>query len=207
MKTLVIVRHGNTFETHEKPRRIGTTDIPLTSFGKQQIEHLSKNFQQQSLHADILLCSPLLRTQQTAMILQQNTFPIAPIIKVNGLAEINYGPDENALEEDVIARLGPALSDWNLYGIMPHDWPETVESIYSRWDNILYDCLHTYTSASTIFLVTSNGLARFLPRIIGSKKSTIKALKTAHYGIITYHKSQWHISCWNHPEEHLTLVS
>ncbi len=45
MTRLVIVRHGNTFEAGETPRRIGArTDLPLTAAGLEQAEALGRHF-------------------------------------------------------------------------------------------------------------------------------------------------------------------
>ena len=41
MTQLLIVRHGNTFETGETPRRVGLrTDLPLSSSGRKQANAL-----------------------------------------------------------------------------------------------------------------------------------------------------------------------
>jgi broad specificity phosphatase PhoE len=45
MTRIVIVRHGNTFEAGETPRRIGArTDLPLTADGQAQADALGRWF-------------------------------------------------------------------------------------------------------------------------------------------------------------------
>jgi len=197
MPKVIVIRHGNTFTEGEKPRRIGTTDLPLTDYGIQQLHTLSEHLSAISYHPDLILSSPLQRAQQSATILRSS--PNIPLLTIPELAEIYYGPDENVAEEDVKKRLGAAYQDWELYGIIPKDWPESIENIYARWHTILHDCLTTYAQASTIFIVTSNGLARFLPQIISSDTTSVASLKTAHYGVLDYHTATWHVVCWNTP--------
>ena len=64
---IVIVRHGNTFETGEPARRIGAgTDLPLTRRGEQQAEALGRCFADKGWNFARILASPLQRTWQTA---------------------------------------------------------------------------------------------------------------------------------------------
>jgi broad specificity phosphatase PhoE len=64
-----IVRHGNTFAAREEPRRIGArTDLPLVESGRAQAEALAAHFAAQGIRFARCLCSPLLRTRQTAAI-------------------------------------------------------------------------------------------------------------------------------------------
>ncbi len=62
MTRLVIVRHGNTFEAGEPPRRIGAgTDLPLTESGIDQARALGWHFAKNRIAFDRVLSSPLIR--------------------------------------------------------------------------------------------------------------------------------------------------
>ena len=57
MTRLVIVRHGNTFEAGEPPRRIGArTDLPLTATGVAQAEALARHFAANGVSFDRVFC-------------------------------------------------------------------------------------------------------------------------------------------------------
>ncbi|MCJ2185005.1 histidine phosphatase family protein, partial [Novosphingobium sp. 1949] len=111
----IVVRHGNTFETGETPRRIGArTDLPLTAHGREQARALGAHFAAQGWRFSRALVSPLLRTQETAAaILAAQDAPPVPAACL-WLAEIDHGPDENRSEEAILARIGAdALAAWD----------------------------------------------------------------------------------------------
>ena len=66
MTRIVICRHGNTFDKGDVVTRVGArTDLPLSSSGRAQAEILAAELSEYNFtHA---YCSPLMRTQQTAM--------------------------------------------------------------------------------------------------------------------------------------------
>ena len=67
MANLYVVRHGNTFEAGEAPRRVGArTDLPLTAAGLAQAEALGRHFADAGIRFTAVLSGPLLRTRQTA---------------------------------------------------------------------------------------------------------------------------------------------
>ena len=54
MITLVIARHGNTFESGETPRRVGArTDLPLTEKGRQQAQAIGHYLKEHDLIPDV----------------------------------------------------------------------------------------------------------------------------------------------------------
>ncbi len=183
-KRLFIVRHGNTFDKGDVIRRVGCgTDLPLSSSGRAQAEALARHFAEQGIRPDLVLVSPLKRTQETAeaMIAAQPGLPSWQIEP--RLNELDYGPDEGLPEEQVVARLGQAaLDDWDRYAQVPPGWKVEPAQLAMDWSLLLDDLRGQ--AAETIVLVTSNGTARFVLPLCerdGAAVASIK-LKTAAFG-------------------------
>lgn len=183
-KRVFIVRHGNTFDKGDVIRRVGRgTDLPLSNSGRAQAEALAKHLAEIGVRPDLILVSPLRRTQETAntIIAAQSGLPAWQIDP--RLNELDYGPDEGLPEEHVVARLGQAaLDDWDRYAQVPPGWQVEPGVIAMDW-SLLLDDLRAQ-EAQTILLVTSNGTARFVLPLCergGAEVTTIK-LKTAAFG-------------------------
>lgn len=183
---LFIVRHGNTFETGETPRRIGSrTDLPLVESGRAQASRLGEWFVAQGVRFDHVLCSPLRRTRETAEILLAPQSHAPAIESADLLAEIDHGVDENRAEAEVIDRIGAeALADWDSKGIEPPGWTVNREARLAGWAALLSD-----GTPGTTLVVTSNGAARFAllgdPRL-AAQANTLPSLKlrTGAFGLI-----------------------
>lgn len=176
----VIVRHGNTFEAEEPPRRIGArTDLPLTGAGVAQAHALGAHFAALDLGFTRVLVSPLLRTRETAgAILEHLSDPPEPQI-CNWLREIDHGPDENQSEDTVLARIGAeALAAWEERAEPPAGWTIDAEERQAAWRT-----LFTQGDGPTL-LVTSNGAARFALIAAGLAVSSGLKLPTGAYGMI-----------------------
>lgn len=196
---LVVVRHGNTFEAGEPPRRIGArTDLPLTARGAEQAEMLGRHFAAKGWHFTRALVSPLLRTRQTAAAIlacQRN----APQIKAaDFLREIDHGPDENATEEAVLARIGtPALAAWDANATPPPGWEVEAAMRIAAWQTLL-----AQVPATPTLLVTSNGAGRFAlmaDDALAQKAAALPSLKlpTGGYGVIQRSASgELDVACW-----------
>ena len=66
MTTLIIARHGNTFEDGEPPRRVGArTDLPLTNKGRMQARAVGLWLKENKLMPDVVYSSTLQRTIET----------------------------------------------------------------------------------------------------------------------------------------------
>jgi probable phosphoglycerate mutase len=107
----IIVRHGNTFEAGEPPRRIGArTDLPLTAASLAQGHALSAHFAGQGWRFARVLVSPLTRTRETECAILSHQLPDAIVTPkpCDWLREIDHGPDEDRSEDAVLARIGAA---------------------------------------------------------------------------------------------------
>lgn len=168
-RRLLIVRHCDTFDPGEPPRRIGRrTDPPLVATGHAQAEALRAHFAELSF--DRILAGPLRRTVETARIIAGREPEIA-----EWLAEIDHGPDENQPEAAVVARLGAAaLAAWDRDAAPPDGWIVDREQRLAAWRAVL-------AGTGTTLLVTSNGAARYALLAIGEPPAR---LRTGAYGEI-----------------------
>lgn len=201
---LVIARHGNTFGPGDVVTRVGgRTDLPLVEKGLEQGRHIGLYLKTHNLIPDAIFTSPLKRTMQTAEQAQAVMGTSLPIQQLDFLREIDYGPDENHPEEEVVARLGKdALEAWDKQGIVPSGWKVDPNFLIKSWlefgDKIAKDYL-----GKTVLVVTSNGIARFAPYITGdfagfSAKHSIK-LATGALCLLEKQSGNSHWECrfWN----------
>ena len=203
MKTLIVARHGNTFEQHETPTRIGArTDLPLTQAGRLQAERMGRFLQKNNLVPDKVLTSPLMRARQT---LETAMLAVPVVLQPHielFLTEIDYGPDENKTEDKVIERIGRgAIEDWNRQGILPQGWNADINAIIQGWQ----DLADTIASGvdNVVMAVTSGGIARFAPRILPEQDylafldKYAPKVATGSLSIFQHDGKRWQLREWN----------
>lgn len=182
MIDLYVVRHGNTFDKGDVVTRVGArTDLPLSSSGRAQAEALAAHFAGVTFAS--ATCSPLRRTGETAEIVLAGRDD-APEVRVEDfLTEIDYGPDENQPEEAVVARLGEdALARWDREAEMPMEWSPRPMQIQFGWMGWLAELVERARDGSAHLVVTSNGIARFIPDVVAlDKRPQDIKLKTGAY--------------------------
>ncbi len=198
MTRLVIVRHGNTFEFGETPRRIGArTDLPLTAVGLDQAKGLRRHFTTNGVRFDRVLSSALQRARMTAETIAGDA---APIESASFLTEIDHGPDENLTDADVVARLGAeAIARWDREMIAPQGWEVGAEWRVPAWREFAEEAAAALPDG-TILLVTSNGAARFalaaLGLTTGDNRSGVK-MRTGSYGVVDIRDGQFRLVGWD----------
>lgn len=199
MTTLYLVRHGNTFSPGETPRRVGArTDLPLSPSGQQQANWLGQYLKQQRVQLHAVFTSELQRTLQTAYrILAILHSPLQPIVQ-SIFNEIDYGPDENKTEAEVIQRIGKqALRDWNEKAIIPQGWQADPSEILRNWFSFAEKIVHDYPN-QTILVVTSNGIARFAPYLADADPPpTSLTMHTGAISCLHYGMGTWQLVYWN----------
>ncbi|KTD54867.1 phosphoglycerate mutase [Legionella sainthelensi] len=165
---LLVARHGNTFAPSDIVRRVGTTDLPLVESGLLQGRLLGAYLKQQHLIPDVIFTSKLKRAIQTAEQAQSTMGSDLPIETLSIFNEIDYGPDENQPEEHVIARIGQdALRAWETQAIVPQGWNVDPATLIKNWLDFSIR-LRTKYMGKTCLVITSNGVARFLPYLTGN---------------------------------------
>lgn len=202
MTTLIMARHGNTFGPEETPTRVGArTDLPLVEKGRQQAEAIGNYLRDHRLIPDVVYCSGLQRTRQTAEIAVKSSGVTNPVFALDIFNEIDYGPDENKPETEVIARIGEqAIRDWDAQAIVPDGWRVDPEEIIQNWQGFA-DQIRAHDDNETVLVVTSNGIARFAPHITGDfeafRSQYSLKLSTGALAIFRFENGRWIVQGWN----------
>lgn len=202
--TLIIARHGNTFEPDQTPTRVGArTDLPLVSKGREQAAALGRYLKQHNLIPDEVYCSHLIRTRQTAQIALEHMGLEREITALDIFNEIDYGIDENQTDETVIARIGKAaLQDWEENSIPPAGWLVDTQAIKENIKVFANKITKPESDNHKVVLVlTSNGIARFTPTLCPNSPNTPKGSKlklgTGCLSILEFSGATWNVKCWN----------
>ena len=202
MTTLIIARHGNTFAKGETPTRVGgRTDLPLVDTGRTQAEKIGAYINEHRLIPDVVYASHLKRTIETAEIAIKASGFRNPIFQLDIFNEIDYGPDENKPEDEVIARIGAqAITDWNEKATVPDGWEVDPDEIIKNWHDFA-DQIRAHDDNETVLVVTSNGTARFAPHITndfdGFREKYDLKLSTGAMGILKFDDNRWTVQDWN----------
>lgn len=216
MKTLIIARHGNTFRPGETPTRVGAhTDLPLVE--EERARGIGRYLRMKGLVPSRILAAPLQRTLNTARLAAEELGNPCPVQPDARFTEVDYGPDENKTEPEVMARLGrvaagdkadtlsaeelealgaEAIDLWNTRAIAPSGWQVDVQSIISSWQQLAAEI----AEGETLLCVSSNGVIRFAPHITGDyagfcAEHDIK-VPTGGVCIFTCEDGTWHCSEW-----------
>lgn len=190
---LIIVRHGNTFDKGDVVTRVGgRTDLPLSVSGLAQAEALARHF---ASHVFATARSgPLKRTRETAAAILAAQANPPELLTDLFLREIDYGPDENRPEEDVIARIGkPALEAWERDFIPPPGWRVDPAALIGNWQETFAELRD---QPGDHLIVTSNGIARFALSAAGATGLEGK-LATAAWGVIALEGEEARVTEWN----------
>lgn len=200
---LLIARHGNTFGPKDIIRRVGSTDLSLVESGFEQGQRLGQYLLQKKLIPDVVFTSELQRTQQTAKEVCKSIAIEIPTKSTALFNEIDYGPDENKTEQEVLARIGQqALTDWDQSAIVPEGWCFDPKQAIANWHQFAKEIEAAYPG-KTILVVTSNGIARFAPYLTGdfAHFSQHHKIKVATGAVCIFEKSQdavkWDCKEWN----------
>lgn len=214
--TLIIARHGNTFEAGETPRRVGLhTDLPLVEKGQDQARAIGEYLKAHNFRPDAVYSSTLKRTIETATIALQTAAIKEPVYPLTIFDEIDYGPDENKTEDEVIARIGAdAIKAWDENAVPPAGWNVNPEDIIENWvkfghqittNNKGSDTLigqdEDHIEHETVMVVTSNGIARFAPYLTGDFEDFRAAhnikISTGALCILEHEDHRWTVKAWN----------
>lgn len=163
MKTLIIARHGNTFRKGETPTRVGSrTDLELVE--EERGRGIGLYLKKLGLTPTRILAAPLKRTMRTAELAAEELGNPCPVVADARFIEVDYGPDENCTEEEVVARLGAeAIELWNARAVVPDGWKVDVPRIIANWRELAAEV----AEGEVLLCVSSNGTIRFAPHITG----------------------------------------
>lgn len=186
MRTLIIARHGNTFRKGGTPTRVGSrTDLELVE--EERGLGIGRYLLKLGLQPTRILAAPLKRTMGTARLAAQALASTCDVQPDARFIEVDYGPDENKTEEEVMARLGAvayrqagsdpdsltrqeleakgaeAIERWNTQAIVPDSWQVDVDAIRRNWMELADEV----QEGEVLLCVSSNGTIRFAPCITG----------------------------------------
>lgn len=195
---LIIVRHGNTFDKGDTVTRVGgRTDLALSSSGRVQAQALARHFASHSFAT--ARSGPLKRTRETAAaILAAQSNP--PELTTDlFLREIDYGPDENRPEDEVVARVGKAaLEAWERDFTPPPGWRVDPAALIGNWQETFAELRD---QPGDHLIVTSNGIARFALTAANAPKHEDGGpdgkLATGAWGMISLEEGEGRVVEWN----------
>jgi probable phosphoglycerate mutase len=197
---LLLARHGNTFEDGVEPYMVGRNeDPPLTAKGEAQAEALAACLQRSGVKPDVVFCGPLKRTRRMASIVASTLALPQPVIAAS-LTELDYGTWSGLTAGDIKARFGLSEYEaWEHHSIMPANrgWqPDTAQLLQD-----LYLWIDTLPETGTALAITSNGILRFLPHVLGIPESALPTanlkVKTGHLCGFTRLQGAWNLDFWN----------
>lgn len=206
---LIVARHGNTFRDGETPRRVGArTDLPLTETRKG--ECIGRYLAEKGIVPAAVFAAPLQRTMQTARLAVEAMGLSAEVRPATDFTEIDYGPDENRTEEEVMARLGggdsergrAVLEAWNRDATVPEGWDVNPAAIIENWRQFA-DMVQAEYRGQAVLVVSSNGIIRFAPYLTGNFDGFAAGhdIKVAPGGLCIFTKEDgarnWTCSEWN----------
>lgn len=205
--SLILVRHGNTFESDQIPVQVGfKTDLQLTQQGKQQAMALADYLKTNQITPDVIYAGQLKRQQETAGIIAK-AFSL-PFCFEPGLNEIDYGLWEGQSENEIKQKWSKAYQDW-LESAM---WPKVIfggslESHLAKIKTWLEHLKREHPN-QTVVGVTSNGIIRLFlyfsnlnwPKLVETRELENYKVKTGHYCKLTLSPEGLEIKDWNkHP--------
>ena len=136
----ILVRHGKT-EYNERRQYCGALDPDLSDLGRQELEHSAIKTYLKEHTPDMVFCSPMQRTLQTAAILLDGRD--VPLVAVPELREIDFGDFEGRSYEEM--KDDPAYTAWldtNCEGPIPGgDFPDAFrDDVEVCFESLLETC-------------------------------------------------------------------
>lgn len=161
---VIFVRHGESEGNVQTIRQSKEPGTSLTEKGKKQTEELAKQLKEEH-SIDTIYYSPLLRTQETAEILQKATG--AEIVKEDGIREIDFAEFDGKSEEEMMEFLNyrHSLSPEDAYELKLGETGESHHTMTDRMKKTM-DELVAKNHQKTIVVVSHSDPIRFLLRVI-----------------------------------------
>lgn len=187
MSRLILARHGNTFGPEDKVVWVGAgTDLPLVSKGRDQARACARRLQEMSMVPSRVWAASLKRTQEFAAIVCSDLGLSDPVIDAR-LDEIHYGRWEAATTEEIAAdpERARALEAWQHADIWPDclGWQTTQGEVMANLSSVFSE-IGLGRDDETVMIVSSNGILRFVPRLLGIDTVRSYRLKTGAMGAV-----------------------
>lgn len=185
---IIIARHGNTLQRRNAAARRRTDGFGFGR-GRARTERGALSESQRS-DSGVGFAAPLKRTVNTAKLAIEEMGGGMPLEIDDSFREVDYGPDENKTDDEVMLRLGQvyavkegknpaemsegALTDvgrhvidlWNEKAIVPDGWKVSPEDCIHAWMKFGEKVFKNF-HGENIMVVSSNGVIRFAPYLTG----------------------------------------
>lgn len=202
-QTLLFARHGNTFAPGDKVVWVGReTDLPLVEKGLQQAAAAAAAFKKKGLIPDAIYCASLQRTRRFADIVAENLDLCAPVVD-GRLDELDYGSWAGRSNDEILAAdpaAAAAMEAWNGSDVWPAQagWVSRRETVMAGLTDFAKDCLSAGRHQRPL-VVSSNGVLRFLPRLLLEKAAQLPSFKmrTGHLGLIARRNGDVQLGTWD----------
>lgn len=145
---IYVTRHGQTDWNLEK-KVMGRCDIPLNKNGIEQAKVVRDSLENTPI--DKIICSPLLRAKQTALIINEKKQ--VEVIYDNRLIERDFGELEGLNTKDF-----DFYGFWNYYQNNHYQSAENIQNFFKR----VYECLDDITTTyneKDILIVAHGGIS------------------------------------------------
>jgi len=203
IQQLLFARHGNTFGPGDKVVWVGReTDLPLVAKGLEQAEAAAEALKRKGLIPDAIYCASLQRTRRFATIIAQTLGLAAPVID-SRLDELDYGAWAGRSNDEILAadpNAAAAMEAWNGSDSWPHHagWVSRPETVLAGLESFAAERLAPGAHGSPL-VVSSNGILRFLPRLLLEKTAQLPSFKmrTGHLGLIEREEGHAHLRAWD----------
>lgn len=202
-QTLLFARHGNTFGPGDKVVWVGReTDLPLVEKGVEQAAAAADALKRNGLMPDVIYCASLQRTRRFAAIVAESLGLAAPVID-HRLDELDYGSWAGRSNDEILAadpNAAAAMEAWNGSDSWPHGagWVSQQGTVMEGLESFATERLALGTHVRPL-VVSSNGILRFLPRLLLEKTVQLPSFKmrTGHLGLIERNEGSAQLRAWD----------
>jgi broad specificity phosphatase PhoE len=196
--TILLCRHGNTFNSGETPFMVGSKqDLELTEEGESQAQQLGIVLSQSPIEVEQIISAPLRRTQKFAHVVKTyltHSHPTSLRLDVR-LSELDYGEWSGKTASEIENSFGVReLRSWNELG----EWPKSVsfspsrEQVERELRSLLGEIVNT---GITTCLVTSQGRIKVFADIL--KLDVPKKMGTGRVSVLKHADDVWRHHGWN----------
>ncbi len=205
--SLILFRHGNTFEAGQTPVWVGArTDLALTADGEKQALAAAAYVEQRFDPVVEIVAGPLLRTCRFAEIIANQARQ--PFRVDERLREIDYGLWEGLDSVAIRQKYGTEpLEQWEKFGDWPKamQWKPSLEELNAALADFLreqnrklVDTMMDSPEGAYNIAVTSNGILRLIYTLVTGKPcEQANKVKTGHACVLAPDGEGWHVMAWN----------
>ncbi len=199
---LILLRHGNTFESHETPLQVGSqTDLPLTETGKTQALDFAHYLIKEKIIPSAIYAGGLKRQIETAQIVAKELCIEDKMhLHEEALNEVDYGSWEGLSSEQILMGWPDEYAAWSQQSF----WPEAIFGRSFDWhrDQIKEWMEHLgsiYKGDEMVVGVTSNGIMRFFYSLCKETNSAEAGkVKTGNFCELSLEGKELILKKWNH---------